>query len=293
MILAVGLAIVFFAHLGIGMVDNSTSSRPNYDLTRRVPLAWRQSLAYLAGALHGDFGTVMLKRGPVPVRSILADTYGKSMGLLGASLAAAASMGVLSGMLAGVSRRSRLVLPLLTLTVLGISTPTFFAALLLQLADIKILQALHVKIAAVGGFGWDNHMILPALVLAARPLAYVTRATYMALAGAMQEDYVRTARAKGLGEPHVVNVHALRNIAVPVLTSIGVSLRFALGSLPVVEFFFAWPGLGDRLLEAVRAGETPVVATLALALGLTFLGVNLLLDIVFRYVDPRLKEVAL
>ncbi|MBC7223477.1 MAG: ABC transporter permease subunit, partial [Anaerolineae bacterium] len=76
-----------------------------------------------------------------------------------------------------------------------------------------------------------------------------------------------------------------------VLTAVGVSLRFALGSLPVVEYFFAWPGMGERLLDAIRAGEADVVVTLALALGLTFLLVNLFLDVLYRFVDPRLQEV--
>lgn len=82
----------------------------------------------------------------------------------------------------------------------------------------------------------------------------------------------------------------MRNIAVPVLTAVGVSLRFSLSTLPVVEFFFAWPGVGLRLLEAINAGQLRVVVTLALALGMTFLLVNLLLDIVYRLVDPRLRE---
>ena len=88
----------------------------------------------------------------------------------------------------------------------------------------------------------------------------------------------------------VIYNHTLRNLAVPLLTAVGVSLRFALGSLPVVEYFFGWPGLGDRLLTAINAGQTPVVVTLALALGLTFVLVNLLLDVSYRFVDPRLKE---
>ena len=106
----------------------------------------------------------------------------------------------------------------------------------------------------------------------------------------MEEDYIRTAFAKGLSFRRTVNVHALRNIAVPVLTALGVSLRFSLSTLPVVEFFFAWPGMGLRLLEAMNARRTTVVVTLACALGLTFLLTNLLLDVVYRLVDPRMRE---
>ncbi|MEJ2749331.1 MAG: ABC transporter permease subunit [Anaerolineae bacterium] len=96
--------------------------------------------------------------------------------------------------------------------------------------------------------------------------------------------------SKGLRRSMIVLVHALKNIAVPVLTAVSVSLRFSLSSLPVVEFFFAWPGLGLRLIEAINGRQTTVVVTLAFALGLTFLIVNLLLDVIYRMIDPRLRS---
>ena len=108
----------------------------------------------------------------------------------------------------------------------------------------------------------------------------------------MQEDFIRTAYAKGLRGFTVVNVHALKNIAVPVLTSIGVSLRFSLGSLPVVEFFFGWPGMGYQLIQAINGRQTSVVVALAFVIGATLLAVNLLLDIIYRWVDPRMQEEA-
>jgi peptide/nickel transport system permease protein len=179
----------------------------------------------------------------------------------------------------------------LSLTILGISIPSFFAALLLQLGETQWVRTFGFPLVTVGGFGWDwQHMLLPALVLAARPIAYLTRATFLGLNGVMTQDYIRTAWAKGRSLRGVLYIHTFRNMAVPVLTAVGVSLRFALGSLPVVEFFFGWPGLGERLLSAINAGQTPVVVTLALALGLTFILVNALLDLSYRFIDPRLKE---
>jgi len=88
-----------------------------------------------------------------------------------------------------------------------------------------------------------------------------------------------------------VNVHAVKNIAVPILTAVGVSLRFSLGALPVVEFLFLWPGAGLRLLEAIDTRQADLAAALAVSLGLTFLAVNLLLDLLYRFVDPRLRTV--
>jgi ABC-type dipeptide/oligopeptide/nickel transport system permease component len=144
----------------------------------------------------------------------------------------------------------------------------------------------------MGGLGWDyEHMLMPVLVLAARPLAYLTRSSFIAFDRVMGEDYIRTAFAKGLTETRTVSVHALRNIAIPVLTAMGVSIRFSLSSLPIVEFFFVWPGLGLRMLEAINTRQTSLVATLATAIGLTFLLINLLLDISYRFIDPRVREI--
>ncbi len=288
----VGVVIVFFVHLGMGLVPNSRVAHPQYDLWGQGQVAWAQTRDFLANALKGELGAVYARRGPVPVRDVLADTYVKSMGLLIAALALATVIGLAVGTVAGLARHSRLTFPLLTLTVFGISTPTFFAALILQVAEIRIYQETNVRLVYVSGFGWDiQHMLLPTLVLTARPVAYITRATFLSLHQIMQEDYIRTAWAKGLPLRTVIHPHALRNAAVPVLTSVGVSLRFALASLPIVEYFFAWPGLGARLLEAIRAGETPLVVALALSLGLTFLLVNLALEVTYRIVDPRLREV--
>jgi dipeptide transport system permease protein len=143
----------------------------------------------------------------------------------------------------------------------------------------------------MAGFGWDfEHMFLPVLVLAARPLAYLTRAAYLGLSRVMQEDYIRTAFAKGLEMRRTVGVHAIKNVAVPMLTALGVSLRFSLSTLPVVELFFDWPGAGIQFLDAIGRGDAGLVVSLALIFGLTFLTINLLLDILYRLIDPRIRE---
>jgi peptide/nickel transport system permease protein len=174
-------------------------------------------------------------------------------------------------------------------TLLGISLPTFFTALVLQVIEITWYQRTGVRLVPVGGFGWDAHLVLPALVLAARPLAQVARITFLSLSEAADQDYVRTAHAKGLPSRQVWAEHIMPNAAVPILTSLGVSLRFSLASLPVVELFFSWPGLGSTLLTAIRSQQTNLVISLALALGLTFMLVNLLLELATRALDPRLR----
>lgn len=213
------------------------------------------------------------------------------MGLLLTALGLAILIGLPLGAIASLSKNRRISLPILTLTILGISVPAFFAALLLRTGEIYYVRYTGKQFVKVAGFGWDyKHMLLPVLVLAARPIAYLTRSSFLSLKSTMGEDYIRTARAKGLRNRYTVSVHALPNIAVPMLTAIGVSLRFALVALPVVEFFFVWPGIGLLMLEAINARQTILVVTLALALGLTFLVLNLFLDMAYWIVDPRIRE---
>lgn len=288
----VALAIVFFCFLGMGMVRNSSASRPSYDLPFFARHAARNTVAWVRKAARGDLGRVTAGEASQPVTEILYDTYVKSMGLLLASLALAAALGVSVGIFTGLREHSWLAPLILTLTLLGISTPSFFAALALQVGEIRFLQMTGIRLLPVGGFGWDRHIVLPALVLAARPIAHLARVTFMRVAEVINQDYIRTARAKGLTNLMVLNRHTLRNALVSILTAVGVSLRFSLGSLPVVELYFGWPGMGSRLLSAIRGGETQVVVGLAVALGLTFILVNLLLDVTYRLIDPRLREMS-
>lgn len=289
-ILLVCVFIVFAVYLGMGMIRNSEVQEPSYNLVTRSQLAWTETREFLKSALNGRLGTARLSIGFVNISDLLAESYRNSMGLLLLALLAGSFFGLSAGSFAALTRHNRLVFPVLALTVIGISTPSFFAGLLLRQAELKYVSVFGHPLVSIAGFGWDyKHMLLPVLVLMARPLAYLTRTTFLSLDRAMQEDYIRTAYAKGLAQPRTVNVHAVKNIAVPILTAIGVSLRFSLGTLPVVEFLFLWPGLGLRLLEAIDLRQADLAAALAVSMGLTFLGVNLLLDVLYRFVDPRLR----
>ena len=290
-IVLVWILIVFFSNLGMRMARNSEISRPDYNLVEHSKRAWQDTRTFLAGTLRGDLGTLRIPSGLVPIKDILGETYVNSMGLLLVALVIATVLGLGIGGMAALMRRRMLVLPLLTLTILGISIPSFFAGLLLQVGELRYLAITGRRLVSMAGFGWDfEHMLMPVLVLAARPLAYLTRAAFLSLTRVMEEDYIRTAFSKGLSLRRTVNVHALRNIAVPVLTAVGVSVRFSLSTLPIVEVFFNWPGMGRRLLEAINTRQTVVVVALASALGLTLLLINLLLDVVYRIVDPRVRE---
>jgi len=286
------LLIIFSAHLGMRMISNSTARQPNYDLVQQVKQAWGETTDYLSGAAEGNFGVIPTQSGLVTVRSVLLESYRNSMGLLLVALVVAVALGLSAGAFAAQARRKTFVLPLLLLTILGISTPSFFAGILLRQGELLYVRQFGHPLVSMAGLGWDyQHMLMPVLVLAARPLAYLTRAAFLSFDRTMGEDYIRTAYSKGLSQRHTLLVHALRNVAIPVLTAVGVSLRFSLSSLPVVEFLFVWPGLGLRMLEGINARNTALVVTLAAAIGLTFLLVNLLLDISYRFIDPRVREI--
>lgn len=248
------------------------------------------AVEYLGGLVHGDLGIATplhAAAAPTPVIEELGRTFPKSLGLLVMALVLATVVGLPLGILAATRRAPHLSGLLISLSTLGISTPSYFAAMLLITLVVRFYTATGLRILPVHGFGWDTHLILPALVLSARPLANMVRLTYNSLTDILAADYVRTAHGKGLGPWTVLFRHVLRNGAVPLLTTVGVSLRFSLAMLPIVEYIFTWPGIGERLLRALQASDTVVVVGLTLALALLFILVDLLLEISYRLADPR------
>lgn len=269
------------------------------DMARGVPLetaasdGLRKSVNYIGNALQGDFGETTaggFSLLPTAVIELAPDIILRSFGLLATSLLIASFFGVLLGLWAAGKRSGWSLLTLL-LSIIGVSIPSFFAAMLLQFGVTKISQMTGEIFLPVGGFGWDKHIILPALVLAARPLAQITRVTFVTLEGIFAQDYVRTAHSKGLRQRIVISIHVFRNAAISILTTIGLSLRFSLSSLPVVEFFFGWSGLGFTLLKAISRRDDNLTVILALALGALVIFVNIVLDILYHIIDPRLADI--
>ncbi len=197
----------------------------------------------------------------VAVIELIAVLFGRSAGLLLIALGIAVAVGVPLGMVAALTQRRRQTLLVLLLSILGVSTPSFLLAMLLWVIDIQLYQRLAIPPLPPTGFGWDGHAVMPALVLAARPLAQIAQVTYVSLSNVLGQDYIQTAQSKGLRQRVVIGRHALRNILVPILTTLGTSLRFSLASLPVVEFFFIWPGVGLTLLQAIGERCWPTSVT--------------------------------
>ena len=287
-------AIIFLSYLGMGMIRNSEAAKPNYDMIPQIKIAWMQSRIYISSVLRGESSLNVSQLNSSGGSAGKGNAYVNSIVLLAIALGGATLIGLPLGTFAALTKRKKLVLPLLLLVLVGISTPTFFAGYILQQIEIYYVYYFGSRLVSVAGYGWDiEHMLLPILVLAARPVAYLTRTSFIAISRVMEEDFIRTAYSKGLSQRRTVIIHATRNVAVAILTAIGVSLRFSLGSLPIVEFLFFWPGIGLRLLEAIESRQAATMVTLTLSLGLTILAVNLLLDIIYRFVDPRTRGIEL
>jgi len=284
--LLVLLAIVLLTFFGLDMARGSP-------LGPAAANSLEQSRFYLTNVLQGELG-VTAAASPtalsLPVAEVLPAIVGRSLGLLGVSLLLASLVGVAAGLYAARWRHSNRSLGLILASIAGVSAPSFFVALLLQIAAITWTRRTGSALVPVGGFGWDKHLILPALVLAARPIAQITRVTFVTVGDILGQDYVRTAYSKGLRGYHIRLHHVLRNAAVPILTTVGLSLRFMLSSLPVVEFFFGWPGAGFTLLRAISERDDALAVALLLSLGLFFLLVNLLLELAYYQIDPRLRQ---
>ncbi len=293
-LLLVALAIIYFGFLGIAFVSRSDlpeDERP--PVTDLVVGAAEASVAYIGQLLQGDLGQTQTRTGGVLVTDLLWFAYKNSMALIIMAVGAAALIGALLGTLAGLSRRGISRQGVLFFTLIGISVPAFLLAVLLQTAGIKYTTTFGRQLVSMGGFAWDfKHLAMPLIVLAVRPIAYLTRATHIAIQNIMDENYIQTALAKGLTRTSTVIGHALKNMAIPYLAAVAVSIRFDLSILPIVEFIFAWPGIGRGMLEAINARDPVLFVSMALALGLTILVVNLILEISYRFIDPRLREVA-
>jgi len=283
--LLVLVAIAYLAAFGLLMARRGYAGLPAEPATALVE-AVRQVIEYAA---HHPATYYMAKEDQA-WWSLAGTAFLRSAALLFLSLAVATLFGMPLGVWAATRQRRSGSALIITLSILGVSTPSFLLAMLFWIADFKIYRLTGASPFPPTGFGWDLHMVMPVLVLATRPMAQVAQVTYVTLSEALSQDYIRTALGKGLSRGGAVWQHALRNVWIPVLTAIGTSLRFSLASLPVVESFFLWPGLGLLLLTALDQGLDSLILDLLLGLGLLFLVINSLLDVVYPLLDPRLRQ---
>ena len=273
------ILIVVLAQIALVSASTRAQHLPIGDVLGR---SWEGTQDYFSSLLQGSLGeatsTSILGNTRRSMWDVLADAYPKSMVLVGLAVILATGLGMLVGIAASATTSRRLRGALLSVTVLAISTPSFLLAVLLILLSATMVSKYGIRLWPSFGFGWDDHLILPVIVLAARPFAQIANITYVALDETLGSDYVRTARSKGLRERMILFEHALGNAAVPILGAIAAALSIGLSTLPVVEVFFSWPGLGFSLLQAIRRFDAATAGTLLGALAVTIAIVRFGLD---------------
>jgi len=252
------------------------------DLPTIAQQAWEGTSDYFTSLATGSLGeassTSILGGDRRAMGQLLVDAYTKSMVLVLLAVGLATAGGILVGVLAAASRRSRVRAVLLTFTTLAVSIPSFLLAILLILGGAELNARYGIRLWPTFGYGLDDHLIVPVLVLAARPFAQIANFAYVATEDVLRLDYIRTARAKGLVESVILGRHALGNAAVPIIGAVATGLSIALSTLPVVEVFFSWPGLGFALLQAIRRFDAATTGTLLGSLAVTIAVVRFGLD---------------
>lgn len=234
----------------------------------------------LAGSLGEATTTSILGGQRRSMGQVLLDAYPKSMALVLIAVGSATILGIATGTVAAAVRTARARGAVLGVTVLAISTPSFLLAVGMVMLSGEMTSRFGIRLWPSFGFGWDDHLIVPSIVLGARPFAQIANITYVSMAEILRLDYIRTARSKGLVESVILSRHALGNAAVPVIGAVAVGLSIALSTLPVVEVFFSWPGLGFALLLAIRRFDAATAGTLLGALAITIAVLRMGLDAV-------------
>jgi len=253
----------------------------NHQLGLREPLIVQYGL-FLRSVARGDFGQSFQYR--APALRVVVERLPATVQLTVAAMLVTIAAGVSLGIGTAVRRGTRYDVAGTILAVLGQSLPNFWLGIMLIL-----LFGVALRWLPTSGFaGWTS-LVLPAVTLAAFPTALVARLTRSSMLEILNRDYIRTGRAKGLAERSVVLRHALRNAAIPVLTVIGLQIGALLGGAVITESVFAWPGMGKLIVDAIFFRDFPVVQTVLILSATVFVAINLLVDLLYTVIDPRIR----
>ncbi len=244
---------------------------------------WEQYARYLQGFVTGEFGISFLERRPVA--DIVAERIWPSLQLLLAGIGFTVLISIPLGVLAAVYRRSWIGSAVMSLVFLGYAIPNFVLATLLVLIFAYTLNWLPVV-----GNGTIWHFLMPTIALSAYMIAGLTRFTRNAMLDVLSQDFMRTARSKGLAERVVVLKHGLRNAAITVLSVVGLQMAgLAASGSVVVEAIFSWPGIGDLLVESAIRRDYPVLQFGVLSVAVVVILINTCIDLAYTWADPRLR----
>lgn len=284
-----------------------TKLREELNLNDPLPMQFGK---YLSRAVRGDLGRSIQTNERVVVE--LATRFPATVELTLAAMLIASSLGIVTGIIAATKQNSWFDGLSMFAALFGFSMPIFWLGIMLILLfawylgwfpisgrldytiELTRVTNLYLVDALLSG-NWGalgdalRHLALPAVTLSTVPLAIIARMTRSSLLEVLRQDYVRTARAKGLIERRVVSQHALKNAFIPVVTVIGLNVGSLLGGAILTETIFAWPGVGRLVVDAIFARDYPIVQGTVLVIALLFVVVNLLVDLSYAYLDPRIR----
>ncbi|ALM82125.1 ABC transporter permease [Bordetella sp. N] len=304
------MSIIVFA--GLHLIGNPVDILLSEDMTQQerldaihrlgldLPL-WRQYLAFLHAALQGDLGRSFVYN--IGAVTLIAQRLPATLELAIAAMLMAVVIGVPLGVYAGMRPKQALARLLMAGSIVGFSLPTFWVGLMLIM-----LFAVHLGWMPASGRGataawlgvqWSwltldglHHLLLPALNLALFKVSLVMRLTRASVREILPQDYVKFARAKGLAPMRVIVVHVLRNTLIPLVTVLGLELGSTIAYATVTESIFAWPGAGKLILDSIYSLDRPVIVAYLMVIVLLFVTVNLVVDLLYRLLDPRARPSA-
>jgi peptide/nickel transport system permease protein len=241
-----------------------------------------QYIKFMSRLVKGDLGrSLMTKR---PVLDVILERFPKTITLAVAAMVIALPIALTAGILSAVKPNSILDKLFMVTALMGVSTPSFWQALIFIL-----VFSFYLRLTPVSGSGTIGHLILPAITLGTGLTAVTARLTRSSMLDVLNQDYIRTARAKGLKEVAVILRHAVKNAFIPVITVLGLQFGSLLGGAFLIESVFAWPGIGRLAIDAINNRDYPLVQGSVLVSSMAFVLMNLIVDITYLYLDPRIR----
>lgn len=245
------------------------------------PLPW-QYVRFLSLLGTGDLGMSLHQQ--QPALDLVLERLPATLALAAAAFLMALVVALPVGVIAATHRNTWLDQLMMPVTLFGQSVPSFWLGIMLIL-----LLGVQLRLLPTSGSGTSRHLVLPAITLAMYSMASIARLTRSAMLDVLGQDYVRTARAKGLAEKRVVYSHALKNAMIPVLTIAGLQLGVVLAGAVVTETVFSWPGIGRLAIQAISVRDYPVVQAIVLVTAVGFVLTNLIVDLLYTLLDPRIR----
>ncbi|MFU8825139.1 ABC transporter permease [Yoonia sp.] len=293
---ALTLAFILMFVIGdpVTMITGVEASREQADQLREQlgfnrPLIL-QYFEFMVGAAQGDFGVSY--RHQQPVLPLLWERLGRSAEIALPALILALAVSIPAGIMSALRRNSAIDYGTRVTALVGQAAPNFWVGIMMIILFANVLGWLPSSGREIDGGLWKqiSHMIMPTITLALLPMAYLTRMMRSTMLEVINEDYIRTARAKGASVPRVVYIHALRNALIPYVTITALQIGNLIAGSMVVESVFAWPGMGRLLMDSIRTLDIPVVAAGLSFVAALFVVLNLIADVCYALLDPRVGK---